>query len=136
MSTIENSRKISVLFVCIGNENRSQMAEALARMYGGSKLEVYSAGSDPSGCVNQKAIAVMKEVGYDLTTHTSKSLHDIPQRKYDYVITMGCHDDCQLIPACHFKQWNIPDPKNLSIEQYRTIRGMIERKVKSLLERI
>ena len=77
-----------VLFVCVENSNRSQMAEAFARMLGGDKVEAFSAGSRPSGVVNPKAIAAMAELGYDLTAHQSKSLDDLPNVEFDFVATM------------------------------------------------
>src|SRR5436190_20893564 len=90
-----------VLFVCVENSCRSQIAEAFARIVGGDSVEAFSAGSRPSGKVNPKAIASMAEVGYDLTTHPSKSLTDIPNVEYDYAITMGCGDACPLVRAKH-----------------------------------
>ncbi|MFZ4984978.1 MAG: arsenate reductase ArsC, partial [Blastocatellia bacterium] len=81
-----------VLFVCVENSNRSQMAEAFARMLGGSSIEAYSAGSRPSGVINPKAIAAMREVGYDLSTHQSKSLDEMLSSDFDFVATMGCGD--------------------------------------------
>ena len=86
-----------LLFVCVENSNRSQIAEAFARIHGGENIEAYSAGSQPSGEVNQKAIAAMREVGYDLSKHKSKSLDDIPQVEYDFVATMGCGDACPFV---------------------------------------
>src|SRR4029079_5357655 len=87
------------LFVCVKNSNRSQMAEAFARIHGGDAVEAFSAGSRPSGVVNPKAIAVMREVGYDLATHVSKSLDDVPQIEWDLVATMGCGDECPFVRA-------------------------------------
>ncbi len=78
-----------MLFVCVENSNRSQMAEAFARIHGGDAVEAYSAGSRPSGVVNPKAVEAMRELGYDLTTHSSKSLDEIPQVEYDFVATVG-----------------------------------------------
>ena len=115
---------MGVLFVCIENSNRSQMAEAFARMHGGGTVEAYSSGSRPSGRVNPRAIEFMKEVGYDLSTHISKPLAEIPQVEYDAAVTMGCDD------------WGIPDPKELPPEGFREVRDLIERKVKELLTRL
>ena len=96
-----------VVFVCIENSNRSQMAEAFARSFGG--VEAYSAGSRPSGRVNPKAIAAMKELGYDLTAHSSKSLDDLPSLPFDAAVTMGCGDACpNLMRATRHEEWNIP----------------------------
>jgi protein-tyrosine-phosphatase len=122
-----------ILFVCVENSNRSQMAEALARMHGGSGVEVYSAGSVPSGTINPKAIAAMQELGYDLSCHTSKSLSEIPDVEYDFVATMGCGDACPMVRSSHREDWSIPDPKNMSPEQFRQVRDLIERRVKQML---
>src|SRR5438046_4667436 len=83
-----------LLFVRVENSNRSQMAEAFARIHGGDAVDAYSAGSRPSGVVKPKAVAAMRERGYDLSTHRSKSLDDFPQIEYDLVVTMGCGDAC------------------------------------------
>jgi len=125
-----------LLFVCVENSCRSQMAEAFARIHGKEALEIYSAGSRPSGKVNPKAIESMREVGYDLTKHDSKSLAKIPAVEYDFVATMGCGDECPYVRAKQREDWNIQDPKNLSPDQFRKIRDEIEMKVKDILSRI
>ena len=125
-----------VLFVCVENSNRSQMAEAFARMWGGAAVEAYSAGSKPSGKVNPKAIAAMQEVGYDLTTHGSKSLADIPEGDYAAAITMGCGDSCPNVKATLKEDWELPDPRDLPPEEFHQIRDAIAEKVKHLLERL
>jgi len=125
-----------LLFVCVENSCRSQMAEAFARIQGKGELEIYSAGSRPSGKVNQKAIESMREIGYDLAKHASKSLAEIPAVEYDFVVTMGCGDECPYVRAKHREDWNIRDPKNLSPNQFRKIRDEIEKKVKDVLSRI
>src|SRR5579862_6046657 len=107
-----------VVFVCIENSNRSQMAEAFARMLDG--VEAYSAGSRPSGRVNPKAVAAMQELGYDLSAHHSKSLADLPAVPYDAAVTMGCGDACPNLQAARHEDWKIPDPKEMSPEQFRT----------------
>ena len=89
MSTVKR-----VLFVCVENANRSQMAEAFARILGRESIEAYSAGSKPSGKVNPKAIKAMRELGYDLSVHGSKSLDELPDVSFDFVATMGCEDAC------------------------------------------
>jgi len=123
-----------VLFVCVENSNRSQMAEAFARIHGSGRVEAHSAGSRPSGRVNPKAVAAMNEVGYDLTRHASKSLGDIPAIEYDAVVGMGCGDEgCPLVRAKRREEWNIPDPKELPPDQFRAVRDLIEKKVKELL---
>ena len=130
------SEKSRVLFVCIENSCRSQMAEAFAHLYANDSIQAYSAGSRPSGKLEPKAIAVMAELGYDLGSHSSKSLRDIPQIKYDFVITMGCGDECPFIPAEIHEDWDLPDPKPLPLEQFRQVRDRIGERVKDLNARI
>ena len=123
-------KKKRVLFLCVENSNRSQMAEAFGRLSG---IEAYSAGSRPSGKVNPKAIEAMREVGYDLSTHTSKSLLDIPDIEYDFVVTMGCGDECPFIRASRREDWEIPDPKYMDADAFRVVRDEIETRVKSVI---
>ena len=125
-----------VLFVCVENSNRSQMAEAFARLHGGGNVEAASAGSRPSGKVNPRAVEFMKERGYDLTTHSSKSLDAFNGQEIDVAVTMGCGDECPLVKARRREEWQIPDPKEMPPEQYRAVRDLIERKVKELLARL
>jgi protein-tyrosine-phosphatase len=125
--------KKGLLFVCVENSNRSQMAEAFARIHGGEQIEAYSAGSRRSGKVNPRAVEFMREVGYDLTTHASKSLDQFNGQEIDVAVTMGCGDACPMVQAKRREEWNIPDPKDMAPQQYREIRDLIERKVKELL---
>lgn len=129
-----NPKRKKVLFVCVENSCRSQIAEGFARYYGANRWDVYSAGSRPSGQVNPKAIASMNEVGIDLTRQASKSLGDIPKEKFDAVVTMGCGDACPWIPATRREDWNVPDPKNMTTEQLRQVRDQIENLVRKLLQ--
>jgi protein-tyrosine-phosphatase len=124
-----------VLFVCVENANRSQMAEAFARLHGGAGVEAMSAGSRPSGVINPKAIRYMAELGVDLTTHDSKSLDEI-DGLFDAVITMGCGDSCPWVPARIREDWALPDPKHMADEDYRAVRDTISAKVRDLLERL
>jgi len=119
-----------LLFVCVENSNRSQMAEAFARIHGGDKVEAYSAGSRPSGKINPKAVRAMKEVGYDLSKHRSKSLSEIPDIEFDFAATMGCGDECPFVRATRRQDWDIPDPKELPPEEFRAVRDLIEKRVK------
>lgn len=112
------------------------MAEAFARIYGAGSLEAYSAGSKPAGIINQKAIDVMHEIGYDLKRHNSKSLAEISDIEYDIVVTMGCGDECPLVRAKRHEDWNIPDPKGMPLVEFRAVRDLIENKVKGLLSRL
>ena len=125
-----------LLFVCIENSNRSQMAEAFARIHGQGSVEAFSAGSKPSGTVNPKAVEAMKELGYDLSKHRSQSVEDFRNSSFEYVVTMGCGDACPFIPAKHRLDWNIPDPKNMDKEEFRKVRDEIESKVKDILSTI
>jgi len=122
-----------VLFVCVENSNRSQMAEGFARMHGGTDVEAYSAGSRPSGQINPKAIASMRELGYNLATQTSKSLTDIPAVEYDFVATMGCGDECPFVRTKRREDWDIPDPTQMEAKEFRIVRDLIEAKVKAVL---
>src|ERR1700748_1484231 len=97
--------KKKVLFVCIENSNRSQIADAYVKMTSSDAVESYSAGSKPSGVVNPKAIEFMKEIGYDLSTHQSKSLDQIPKVEYDAVITMGCGDAWPFVVGRIRQDW-------------------------------
>ena len=112
------------------------MAEAFARMHGADRVDAFSAGSRPSGKVNPRAVAAMAERGYDLTTHQSKSLRDIPDGEYEWVVTMGCGDECPWIPAVHRDDWGLPDPKNLPPAEFDAVRDEIERRVRSLLQQV
>jgi protein-tyrosine-phosphatase len=123
-----------VLFVCVENSNRSQMAEAFARVHGGDRVEAFSAGSRPSGKVNPKAIEAMRELGYDLAAHKSKGLTELSGQEFDVVVGMGCGDKgCPLVKAARHEEWNIPDPKALPPEQFRDVRDLIGLKVRQLL---
>jgi protein-tyrosine-phosphatase len=122
-----------ILFVCIENSNRSQMAEAFARLHGGNRVEAFSAGSRPSGRVNSLAIEAMKEVGYDLTTHRSKGLEVFNGQEFDAAVTMGCGDECPLVNAKRRVAWQVPDPKMLPPARFGEIRDLIEAKVLELL---
>ena len=122
-----------IVFVCVENSNRSQMAEAFARMHGKGLVEAYSAGSRPSGRVNPKAVEAMRERGYDLSRHQSKSLAELSGLDFDLAVTMGCGDECPFIRATSRQDWNIPDPGDLPPEQFRAVRDLVEAKVKELL---
>jgi len=126
--------KKKILFVCIENSNRSQMAEAFARIHGSQAIEAYSAGSRPSGKVNPRAISAMKELGYDLSLHHSKSLTDVEMNApFDAVVTMGCGDACPWMPSKRFVDWQIPDPRDMTPENFNKVRNEIESKVKELI---
>jgi protein-tyrosine-phosphatase len=124
--------KKRVLFVCVENANRSQMAEAFARIHGGDAVDALSAGSRPSGLINPKAVRYMAELGYDLSAHASKSLDDI-DGEFDAVITMGCGDSCPWVAAKRREDWALPDPKHMDEAGYRAVRDEISARVRALL---
>ncbi len=126
-------KPLNLLFVCIENSNRSQMAEGFARTLGEGRVAAFSAGSRPSGQINPRAIRLMAEKGVDLTVQLSKGLDDLPDVKWDYVVTMGCGDACPTLPARHRLDWELPDPRNLPDEQFRGVRDRIETLVAALL---
>jgi arsenate reductase (thioredoxin) len=124
-----------VLFVCVENSNRSQMAEAFARLHGGDTVEAFSAGSKPSGVINPKAVRYMAELGYELNSHRSKSLDEVTG-EFDAVITMGCGDSCPWVPARIREDWALTDPKHMDEADYRAVRDEISARVRALLMRL
>jgi len=122
-----------VLFVCVENSNRSQMAEAFARAQG---VDAHSAGSRPSGQINPSAIAFMAERGIDMSGQHSKSLDAIGADPFDAVVTMGCGDACPWIAAHRREDWALPDPKLLDDAGFRSVRDEIERRVLKLLREL
>jgi len=131
--------KHSVVFVCVENSNRSQMAQAFARMYAsemGLELLAFSAGSRPSGVVNPKAIAAMAELQYVLQKHQSKGLDALPDIEFDAVVTMGCGDECPFVRGRIREDWPLPDPKHMEPKEFNEVRDEIGRRVKELLVRV
>lgn len=126
----------NVLYVCTENSNRSQMAEAFTRLHGSDVIEAFSAGSSPSGVVNPMAIRAMAERSYDLTSHRSKGVEEVPEGPYDFVITMGCGDACPYIAAEQRDDWALPDPKAMSPKEFNEVRDEIERRVKHLIAQV
>jgi arsenate reductase (thioredoxin) len=122
-----------ILFVCVENAGRSQMAQGFAEAFGKGRAEVYSAGSNPSSQINPLAIEAMKEKGIDLSGRHPKALNDLPPVEMDYLITMGCEEVCPAVPARKIIEWQIPDPKGKAIDDVRRIRDVLEAKVKMLL---
>ncbi len=126
--------KKKILFVCIENSNRSQMAEAFARIHGKGKVEAFSAGSKPSGKVNPKAVHSMMELDYDLAAHQSKSLDEVKAHApFDAVVTMGCGDACPWMPTKKFYDWQIPDPRDMEPAAFNEIRDLVSGKVQELI---
>ena len=129
--------KKKILFVCVENSNRSQMAQAFANMLGGINVEAFSAGSKPSGSINPKAIASMNELGYDLSKHHSKSLEEVKSNApFDLVVTMGCGDACPWMPSKKFEDWQIPDPRNMEPDEFRKVRDLVGEKVAEAVGRL
>ncbi|MCW2525325.1 MAG: arsC2 [Pseudonocardiales bacterium] len=122
-----------VLFVCIHNAGRSQMAAALLRHHAGGRVRVRSAGSTPASEVNPAVITVMNEIGLDLTQEFPKPLTTEGVHAADVVITMGCGDACPIFPGKRYLDWELTDPAGLAIDEIRPIRDDIDRRVQSLL---
>ncbi|MDD5130432.1 MAG: arsenate reductase ArsC [Candidatus Omnitrophica bacterium] len=127
--------KKSVLFVCVENSCRSQIAEGFAKQISSNTWEVYSAGSKPSGIINPVAIEVMREVDIDISKQKSKGFGDLPAKKFNYVITMGCNDLCPFVPADKHIDWGIADPKGKDLDFFRKTRDEIGNKVNNLIEK-
>lgn len=125
-----------ILFVCIENSFRSQIAEGFARALSGEFIEACSAGSRPSGVVAPAAIRLMEELGIDISRQSSKGLDDLPDVEFDAVVTMGCGDACPTVKAKRRIDWPLDNPKGQPIEFLRTMRDDIERRVKELLETV
>ena len=130
------TEKRRILFVCVENARRSQMAQGFAEAFGQGRVEVYSAGSNPSSSIDPMVIDVMKEKEIDLTDRRPKGLNDLPQVDMDYLVTMGCEETCPAVLAKKIIEWEIPDPRGKSIDIFRKVRDMIEGKVKGLLKQI
>lgn len=122
-----------VLFLCVHNAGRSQMAAAFARKLGGDRLVVHSAGSDPSETLNPSVVEAMREVGIDIAAESPKKLTDEMARGSDVIVTMGCGDECPYYPGKRYEDWNVTDPAGLSLEKVREIRNDIERRVTVLI---
>ena len=118
--------KIKIVFICVENARRSQMAQGFAEVFGGEKVEVYSAGSIPSSQIDPIVIEVMKEKGIDLSSKRPKGLNDLPPIEMDYLITMGCEETCPAVLSKNILEWDIPDPKGKSIDIIKNIRDMIK----------
>ena len=123
-----------LLFVCVENSCRSQMAEGFARALGQGRVAAFSAGSKPSGRVNARAIQFMREQGIDLSVQRSKGLDDLPAGHWDTVVTMGCGDACPHLPARQRRDWDLPDPKPLDDAGFRAVRDRIRALVHGLID--
>ena len=122
----------SVLFVCVANSFRSQIAEAVARSVAPAAWEIWSAGSHPGTAVHPMAIRLLGELGLEPRGQRSKGLSEVPSREWDYVVTMGCNDACPTVQARRRLDWALPDPAGLPLEEARGIRNRIAALVREL----
>jgi protein-tyrosine-phosphatase len=129
-------RPIRILFLCVENACRSSMAEAFARLHGADRVVAQSAGSRPAASVHFKAVESMRELGIDLAARRPQSLAALDGHEFDCVVTMGCGEACPLLPARRREDWNIPDPKDMSLTDFRGVRELIEKKVKVLVRQL
>ncbi len=125
-----------VLFVCVHNAGRSQMAAALLDHHAGGRVHVRSAGSTPADEINPSVVAAMEELGLDLSKEFPKPLTDEYVQAADVVVTMGCGDACPIYPGKRYLDWELPDPAGKSLEEVRPIRDEIDRRVRELLAEI
>ncbi|MFE8010908.1 arsenate reductase ArsC [Streptomyces sp. NPDC057418] len=128
--------KPSVLFVCVHNAGRSQMASAWLAHLAGDRVEVRSAGSAPADQVNPAAVEAMREVGIDITAETPKILTIDAVRASDVCVTMGCGDTCPVFPGKRYLDWTLEDPAGQGVEAVRPIRDEIRKLVEGLIEEI
>jgi arsenate reductase (thioredoxin) len=130
------SKKASVLFVCVHNAGRSQMAAGYLQALAGDRVEVRSAGTAPKNEVNPSAVAAMLEEGIDISSNTPKVLSDEAVKASDYVITMGCGDTCPYFPGKTYLDWVLDDPAGQGVEAVRPIRDKIRHHIESLISEI
>ncbi|MCX5257063.1 arsenate reductase ArsC [Streptomyces canus] len=130
------SDKPSVLFVCVHNAGRSQMAAAWLTRLAGDRVEVRSAGSNPGAGVNPAAVEAMAEVGIDISAEVPKMLTVDAVKESDVCITMGCGDTCPVFPGKRYLDWQLEDPAGQGVEAVRPIRDDIERRVRGLLDEL
>ncbi len=124
---------LNVLFVCVENACRSQLAEQISNSIYGNKIFAQSAGSQPAKTVNPKAIDSLKRIGIVFDEIQPKNVTNFSNEKFDYVVTMGCGDECPFFPSAKTLDWNIPDPKHMNDDNFDNIRDLIELKIKTEL---
>jgi arsenate reductase (thioredoxin) len=129
-----SDRKPEVLFVCVHNAGRSQMAAGLLERKAGGRVRVISAGSEPADSLNPVVVEAMEELGIDISPEHPKSLEDGMVRESDVVITMGCGDACPIYPGKRYEDWDLEDPAAKDLETVRTIRDEISKRVDALLD--
>lgn len=127
-------KKIKILFACVENSFRSQIAEGVAKTYFSDYIDAYSAGSKPSGKIHPNAVKVLDEIGYDASKSNSKGFMDLEEQEFDYLITMGCGDVCPFYPAKEDLNWELPDIKNEPVEKIRSLREDIKIRISELIE--
>ena len=125
----------TILFLCIENSCRSQIAEAFAKAYSCSANKIISAGSNPSGEVNPTAIKLMGKMGHNISDHSSKSVNEIKE-EIDILISMGCGDSCPQLSAKKRLEWDIPDPKKMKEDEFVEVIKLIDKKVKKFIENL
>jgi arsenate reductase len=125
-----------VLFVCVHNAGRSQMAAALLDRHARGRVRVRSAGSEPADAINPAVVEAMSEIGIDLSAEVPKRLTDEAVREADAVVTMGCGDACPIYPGKRYLDWDLPDPLGKSVDEVRAIRDEIDRRVRRLLQEL
>ena len=130
------THKASVLFVCIHNAGRSQMAAGYLKHLAGDRIEVRSAGTDPGDQVNPAAVEAMAEEGIDISVNFPKKLTDEAVKESDYVITMGCGDTCPFFPGKTYLDWPLDDPAGQGVDAVRPIRDAVRAKVEALIAEI
>jgi arsenate reductase len=129
-------KKASVLFVCVHNAGRSQMAAGFLKELAGDRIEVRSAGTQPGDQVNPSAVAAMAEIGIDISENFPKKLTDESVKDSDYIITMGCGDECPYFPGKTYLDWPLDDPAGQGVEAVRPIRDEIRKKIDALIGEI
>jgi len=122
-----------VLFVCVHNAGRSQMAAALLEHHGGGRVRVRSAGSEPADRINPAVVQAMAELGLDISKENPKVMTDAAVRRADVVVTMGCGDACPFYPGKRYLDWDLTDPAGKALDEVRPIRDEIDRRVRELL---
>jgi arsenate reductase (thioredoxin) len=122
----------SVLFLCVHNAGRSQMAAGFLRHLAGAEVEVFSGGSQPAASVNPVAVAAMAEKGIDISREQPRPWSDDDVRSADVVVTMGCGDECPFYPGKRYEDWDLDDPSGQPLERVREIRDEIDRRVRGL----
>lgn len=136
MNTAEMTTTPSILFLCVHNAGRSQMAAGFARALGGENVDVFSGGSEPAGQINGVAVQAMAELGIDIRQHVPQPWSDEIVRAADVVVTMGCGDACPVFPGKRYLDWELDDPAGLTLEEVRPIRDDIRTRVATLLDEL